>query len=70
MFSETDIRIKFLIDKIYAMFGFQQTVGIPAGTNCAPLLAALFPYSYKADFMKGLLKKNEKKLSSSINSSW
>jgi hypothetical protein len=28
----------------------------------APLLADLFLYSYEADFMQGLLKKNEKKL--------
>ena len=63
MFSETGIRFKFLIDKIYAMFGFQQTVGIPASTNCAPLLAAMFPYWYKPYFMKGPLKKNERKLS-------
>jgi hypothetical protein len=28
---------------------FQQTIGIPMGTNCAPLLADLFLYSYEAD---------------------
>jgi hypothetical protein len=28
----------------------------------APLLADLFLYSYEADFIQGLLKKNEKKL--------
>jgi hypothetical protein len=47
------------------MFGgsvFQQTVGIPMGTNCAPFLTDLFLYSYEADFIQGLLKKNEKKL--------
>jgi hypothetical protein len=27
------------------------------GTNCAPLLADLFLYSYEADFMHWLLKK-------------
>jgi hypothetical protein len=31
-------------------------------TNCAHLLADLFLYSYEADFIQGLLKKNEKKL--------
>jgi hypothetical protein len=52
------------------MFGgrvFQQTVGIPMGTNCAPLLADLFLYSYEADFIQGLLKKNEKKIALSFN---
>ena len=29
------------------------------GTNCAPSLAYLFVYSYDADFIKGLLKKND-----------
>jgi hypothetical protein len=37
------------------------------GTNCAPLLADLFFYLYETDFMQGLLKKNEKKLSRSFN---
>jgi hypothetical protein len=45
----------------------QQTVGIPMDTNCAPLLADLFLYSYEADFIQGLLKKNEKKLARSFN---
>ncbi len=64
MFSETDISkiLGFLIDNIFVMFGgriFQQRVGIPIGTNCAPLLADLFLYSCKADFIQGLHKKNE-----------
>ena len=37
------------------------------GTNCAPLLADLFLYSCAADFIQGLLKRNEKKLSQSFN---
>jgi hypothetical protein len=37
------------------------------GTNCAPLLADLFLYSYEADFIQGFLKKNENKLSRSFN---
>jgi hypothetical protein len=37
------------------------------GINCSPLLAALFLYSYEADFIQGLLKENEKKLSRSFN---
>jgi hypothetical protein len=61
--------LEFLIDNIFAMFGgrvFQQTVGIPMGTNCSPLLVNLFLYSYEADFIQGLLKKNEKKLTRSF----
>ena len=59
-----------MIDNIFVMSGgcvFQQTVGIPMGTKCAPLLADLFPYSYEADFIQGLLKKNEKKPARSFN---
>jgi hypothetical protein len=37
------------------------------GTNCAPLLADLFLYSYEADFIQGLLRKNEKKLARFFN---
>jgi uncharacterized protein YaeQ len=37
------------------------------GTNCVPLLADLFLYSYEADFIQGFLKKNEKKLARSFN---
>jgi hypothetical protein len=38
------------IDNIFAMFGgrvLQQTLGIPTGTNCAPLLADFFLYNCK-----------------------
>ena len=71
-FNETDIikMLEFLIDNIFVMFGgcvFQQTVGIPMGTNCAPLLADLFLYSDEADFIQGLHKKNEKVLARSFN---
>jgi hypothetical protein len=52
----------FLIDNIYVVVGcqvFQQSVGIPMGRNCAPLLADLFLYSNEAEFIPKLL--NEKK---------
>jgi hypothetical protein len=53
MFSETDIinMLELLIDNIFAMFGgriFQQTIGIPMGTNSSLLLADLFFYSHEA----------------------
>ena len=35
--------------------------------NCAPLLVHLFLYSYEADVIQGLLKKNDKKLFRSFN---
>ena len=36
-------------------------------TNCAPLLADLFLYSYEAEFIQGLVQKGEKKLAQSLN---
>ena len=35
---------------------YQQIVGIPMGTNCAPLKADLFLYCYESDFMSNLQK--------------
>ena len=37
------------------------------GTTCALLLSDLFFYSYEADLIQGLLKKNENKLARSFN---
>ena len=46
-YTEDDIvrMIEFLVDNIFVECGgviFQQVIGIPMGTNCAPLLADLF----------------------------
>ena len=65
-YTETDIvgMLEFLIDNIFVEFGgqiFQQTIGIPMGTNCAPLLADLFLYSYEAEFIQMLLNRGEKR---------
>jgi hypothetical protein len=49
----------FLIDNIFVSFGgilFQQVVGIPMGTNCAPLLADLFLCLYESGFFQKLVK--------------
>ena len=71
-FSEIDIinMLEIFIDNIIIMFSgrvFQQIVGIPMGTNCALLLANLFLYLHDADFIEGILKKNEKKQARSFN---
>jgi hypothetical protein len=53
------VLLEFLIDNIFVSFGgilFQQVVGIPMGTNCAPLLADLFLYSYESEFRQKLVK--------------
>ena len=56
--------IDFLIDNIFVSFGgkvFRQVIGIPMGTNSAPLLADLFLHTYEYEFivktMKGDINK-------------
>ena len=71
-YSEDDIikMLEFLDDNIFVVFAgtvFQQTVGIPMGTNCAPLLADIFLYSYEADFIQSLLSTGKKRLASRFN---
>ena len=49
----------FLMENIYVQFDgmvYQQIVGIPMGTNFALLIADLFLYCYKRDFMSDLQK--------------
>ncbi len=70
-FSETVAinMLEFLIDNIFVLFDGRvllKTVGISMGINCAHLLAGLFLYSYKADFIQGLLNENERKIARSI----
>ena len=47
--------ISVLVKKIY-----RQIVGIPMGTNCAPLIADLFLYCYESQFMAKLHKDSTK----------
>ena len=42
-------------------------VGIPMGTNCTPLLADIFLYSYEAEFIQSLLSTGRKQLASRFN---
>ena len=62
--------IEFLVNNIYVRIGgqlFWQMVGIPMRTNCAPLLADLFFYSYENEFLDKLIRKaKESLLQSSI----
>ena len=46
-YTEGDIirMLEFLVDNVFVVFAgkvFQQIIGIPMGTNCAPLLADIF----------------------------
>ena len=65
--------IGFLVDNIYVRFGgqlFQRMVGIPMGTNCAPLLADLFLYSCENEFVDKLIKEGKRKLARKFNLSY
>ena len=62
--------LEFLVDNIFVVFAgkvFQQTVGIPMGTNCASPLAGIFLYSYDADFIQSSLSTGKKQLASRFN---
>ena len=61
------------MDDIHVRFGgqlFRQIVGIPMGTNCAPLLADLFLYSYENEFLDKLIKEGKRKLARKFNLSY
>ena len=71
-YTEDDIvrMLEFLIDNIFVECGgviFQQVIGIPMGTNCAPLLADLFLYSYEAEFIQTLIKSGKRHLAKSFH---
>ena len=62
--------LTFLLD-IYIRFGtklFRQIVGIPMGTNCAPLVADLFLFCYERDFMMSLSVENQSKIIEAFSS--
>ena len=70
--SEDDIikMLEFLIDNVFVVFVgkvFQQIFGIPMETNCAPLLADIFLYSYEAEFIQSLLSTGRKQLAYRFN---
>ena len=49
--------LTFLLDNTFIRFGtklYRKVVGIPMGTNCAPLVADLFLLCYERDFMMSL----------------
>ena len=51
--------LEFLLDNIFVRYGdsvYRQVIGIPMGTNCAPLIADLFLYCYESQFMTKISK--------------
>ena len=59
------------MDNIFIRFGsklYRQVVGIPIGTNCAPLVADLFLFCYERDFMLSLSYNNQADVVEAFNS--
>ena len=60
----------FLLDNIYVRYGntiYRQVIGIPMGTNCAPLVADLFLYCYESEFMRRLNKDTQANIIDAFN---
>ena len=54
--------LSFLLNNIYTRFGtklYKEIVGIPLGTNCAPLVADLFLFCFERDSMEYLSNDNQ-----------
>ena len=52
--EDVEAMLHFLLDNVFIQVGgkvFQQCVGIPMGTNCAPLLAELLLHDYESSAM-------------------
>ena len=60
--------ITFLLDLQLQCILYRQTIGIPMGTNCAPLAGGLFRFCYKRDFKKSLSRQNQAGIIEAFNS--
>ena len=62
----------YLLDNIFIRFGsklYRQIVGIPMGTNCAPLVADLFLFCCERDFILSLSDNKQADIIEAFNSS-
>ena len=63
--------LHYLLGNIFIRFGsklYRQIVGIPKGTNCAPLVADLFLFCCERDFMLSLSDNNQTDIIEDLNS--
>ena len=63
--------LHYLLDNISIRFGsklYRHIVGIPMGTNSAPLVADLFLFCYERDFMLSLSDSNQADIIEAFNS--
>jgi len=65
--------LRFLIDSSFIKFGidiYEQVTGIPMGANYAALVADLFLFCYKSEFMKNFSKSNDLNLIKKFNNTY
>ena len=65
--------LHYLLDNIFIRFGsklYRQIIGIPIGTNCAPLVADLFLFCYEGDFILSLSDNNQTDIIEAFNSTY
>ena len=65
------ISLVYLLDNIFIKFRtkvYRQTIGIPLGTNCAPVVGDLFLFCYERGFMKFLSRENQADIIEAFNS--
>ena len=63
--------LHYLLDNIFIRLGsklYKQIVGIPMGTNTAPLVADLFLFCYERGFRLSLLDNNQTDIIEALNS--
>ena len=63
--------LHYLLDNIFIRFNsklYRQIVGIPMGTDCAPLVADLFLFCYERDLMLSLSDNNQTDIIEAFNS--
>ena len=61
----------YLLINIFIRFGsklYRQIIGIPMGTNCAPLIANLFLFCFERGFMLSLSDNNQTDIIEAFNS--
>ena len=64
--------LTFLLDNIFIRFGtklYRQVIGIPMGTNCAPLVVNLFLFCYERDIMMSLSDDKQADIIDAFNTS-
>ena len=65
--------LHYHLDNIFIRFGsklYRRIVGIPMGTNCAPLVADLFLFCYERDFMLSLSDNYKNDIIEAFNSTY